>query len=102
MGSPAHEVGSIVHNGSRRLDTSRRAAESAPSGSTVGEFASGRPPKSRMPVVLKAERVCQARAGPWDVERFVELLTSCHGGEDGSKEADNERKRRSLLDGAEV
>lgn len=60
------------------------------------------PPNKRAQEVLTAERVCQAKDGPFDVEEFCEPLTYCQGGEVGSKEEEKERKRRSLFQGAEV
>lgn len=52
--------------------------------------------------MLKAESVCQARAGPCDVDELVELETSCQGGEEGSNGDERSRKRTSLLVGADV
>jgi len=61
------------------------------------------PPKMRQVVVLNAERECHARAGPWDeMEVFSEPEIYSHGGLEGSKEVERERKRRSLVQGAEL
>ena len=46
---------------------------------------------------MNAESVCHATAGPWELE----LLSSSHGGEEGSKGDDRDKKRRSALVGAD-
>lgn len=85
MGCPAQSSGSEIHTGDVRVDTSRIQAESARLTMTVGEFASGCPPKSKTWVGLIAARVCQANAGPW------EELSSCQGGDWTEKDDDKER-----------
>lgn len=61
------------------------------------------PPKTRLKEVVKAERVCQERAGPCGKEVLEEPPTYSHGGEFGSKEVEErERYRMSLDQGAEV
>lgn len=60
------------------------------------------PPKMREKEELNAERVCQARLGPWDdMDAFCEPERYCHGAEERLKEADKDRKRRSFVQGAE-
>lgn len=70
--------------------------------STVGELIAGTPPNRNISEVLVADIVCQATAGPEDVEELEELLISCHGGEEGLKEVDKERYNRSSSMGAVV
>lgn len=91
IGSLAQDAVSEVHTGDARSKMLRSAAESDPVITAVPEFGPGSPPNSRRPEVLNAERVCQATAGPWDVEELVLLLTSCHGVNDKSKGVDNGR-----------
>lgn len=78
-----------------------RKAESASPTRTVGELGPGCPPNRRISEVLKAESVCQDIAGPWEVDEFDELLTSCQGGEEAWKGDDKDRYKRSLLFGAD-
>jgi hypothetical protein len=61
-------------------------AESGAFGSTTGEFGSNLPPNSSAPFGLKADSVCQTRAGLGDAEALPELLTNCQGGDAGLKE----------------
>jgi hypothetical protein len=80
----------------------RRPAESGRVDITIGEFGPPSPPKSRRVDVLNAERVCQANAGPWGVDKLEELLISSHGGDEMLNEMDNGRYNRSLEVGAEL
>jgi Trp operon repressor len=73
------------------LKTFKNQAESARRVRTVGELIAGKPPKRNISEMLVADIVCQATAGPESVDEFEELLMSCHGGEEGSKEDDKER-----------
>ena len=98
MGSPAQELGSVIHAGDVRVDTSKMAAESEPVNRTICEFGSGSPPKSRAWVVLNAERVCQAR----EVEVSAEEPTSVQGGDCAENPEDKERNSTSSVLGAEV
>jgi len=82
---------SSSHLGLILENTSSRAAESARSTITVGEFGPGRPPKSRTSELLKAESVCHAKAGPWELELLLEPLTSSQGGDCAEKDEVRDR-----------
>src|SRR5882762_158472 len=99
MGSLAHDLASVTHIGFTWSTMFKRTAESSRLRRTVAEFGPGSPPNTRRVDKLNAERVCQANAGPCGV---VELLISCHGGDEVSNAADRGRHRRSFEVGAEV
>lgn len=86
------------HSGCIREYTSRSSASAL----FVTESTSSSPPKRRTLVLLSAESVLHARAGPWDVDWFVELLTSSQGGELTLNGDERERRRISLMFGADV
>ena len=100
-GWSAHDVASRLQLGCALSDVSKRAAESASSGSDMGPFGPASPPKSKESDVSKGVRVCQVTAGPCD-EQLEQPATSCHGGAERAKDALSGKKRTSLLTGAEL
>jgi hypothetical protein len=96
-GSPAQPSGRVINSGCLGFNNS---AESLLSG-RFPESGPVLPPKMSEKEELNAETVCQASVGPCEEEEFAEPETYCHGGTDGLNAVDRERKRRSLLQGAE-